>query len=230
MSCKILLIDDDFEILDILKLLLEVEGYETDTATNGFTGIEKVKKNRYNLIILDLNLPDLSGEQVCKLLRKSTNTPILILSAKESVTDKVLCLEYGADDYVTKPFQNMELIARIKAILRRCNCDEEQEDINPIIHYKGFVINTDDKTVYKGDEEIILTPKEFEILLYLLRNKGKIVPREKIINDLWGKDNLYKWSRSLDVHIQHIRQKLEKNPKGPTFLKTVTGVGYKLEE
>ncbi|MEF3254768.1 MAG: response regulator transcription factor [Deferribacterales bacterium] len=230
MSCKILLIDDDFEILDILKLLLEVEGYETDTATNGFTGIEKVKKNRYNLIILDLNLPDLSGEQVCKLLRKSTNTPILILSAKESVTDKVLCLEYGADDYVTKPFQNMELIARIKSILRRCHYDEEQEDINPIIHYKGFVINTDDKTVYKGDEEIILTPKEFEILLYLLRNKGKIVPREKIINDLWGKDNLYKWSRSLDVHIQHIRQKLEKNSKGPTFLKTVTGVGYKLEE
>lgn len=229
MPCKILLIDDDYEIIDLLTILLEVEGYNVDAATNGLSGIEKLKKGCYHLIILDLNLPDISGEQVCKIIRKSSNIPILVLSAKESVSDKVLCLEYGADDYITKPFQNIELLARVKAILRRCTL-ENSSDTQSTITYKGFTIDTENMVVSKNSEIIQFTPKEFEIFLYLVKNKGKIVPREKIINDLWGKDNLYKWSRSIDVHIQHIRQKIEKNPKGQALLKTISGVGYKLEE
>ncbi|MCA1927793.1 MAG: response regulator transcription factor, partial [Calditerrivibrio sp.] len=128
MLCKILVIDDDYEILDMLKILLELEGYPVDTAVNGFSGLEKLKKTSYQLVILDLNLPDITGEQVCKNIRKNNNIPILILSAKESVTDKVLCLEYGADDYITKPFQNIELLARVKAIMRRCCCFDSEEN------------------------------------------------------------------------------------------------------
>jgi two-component system alkaline phosphatase synthesis response regulator PhoP len=141
----------------------------------------------------------------------------------------VLCLEYGADDYITKPFQNIELLARVKAILRRCGCDNTS-NTSTIQSYKDFTIDTENMIVSKNSEIIPFTPKEFEIFLYLVKNKGKIVPREKIINELWGKDNLYKWSRSIDVHIQHIRQKIEKNPKGQALLKTISGVGYKLEE
>ncbi|MCX8084678.1 MAG: response regulator transcription factor [Calditerrivibrio sp.] len=231
MSCKILIIDDDYEILDMLKILLDLEGYEVDTAANGFSGIEKLKKHLYDMVILDLNLPDLSGEQVCKNIRKMTNMPILILSAKESVTDKVLCLEYGADDYLTKPFENIELLARVKAILRRCACSKvNSSDEAKVLAYKGFSVDMENMRVTKDGEEINFTPKEFEIFVYLLKNKGKVVSREKMINDLWGKDSLYKWSRSIDVHIQHIRQKIEKNPKGQVYLKTVSGVGYKLEE
>lgn len=231
MACKILIIDDDYEILDMLKILLEVEGYEVDTASNGFTGLEKLKKSSYNLMLLDLNLPDIAGEQVCKAIRKNSELPILILSAKESVTDKVLCLEYGADDYITKPFQNLELIARIKAILRRCACNYgTEEEHTSILYYKNFIIDVENMIVKRDDEVINFTPKEFEIFLYLVRNKGKIVSRDKMINELWGKDNLYKWSRSIDVHIQHIRQKIEKNSKGHLYLKTISGVGYKLEE
>lgn len=231
MACKILIIDDDYEILDMLKILLEVEGYEVDTASNGFTGLEKLKKNSYDLVLLDLNLPDISGEQVCKAIRKNDSTPIMVLSAKESVTDKVLCLEYGADDYLTKPFQNIELLARIKAILRRCACSGDFDSSNEtVIRYKHFTIDTENMVVKKDDQEINFTPKEFEIFLYLVKNKGKIVSRDRIINDLWGKDNLYKWSRSIDVHIQHIRQKIENNNKGQFYLKTISGVGYKLEE
>jgi len=230
MACRILIIDDDYEILDMLKILLEVEEYSVDTASNGFTGLEKLKKSSYDIIILDLNLPDITGEQLCKAIRKNINTPILILSAKESVTDKVLCLEYGADDYITKPFQNMELIARVKAILRRCSCSGVSLSQNePVIMYKSFIIDTENMVIKRDDEAINLTPKEFEILLYLVKNKGKVVSREKLINDLWGKDSLYRWSRSVDVHIQHIRQKLDPN-KGHLYLKTISGVGYKLEE
>ncbi|MGC8767966.1 response regulator transcription factor [Calditerrivibrio sp.] len=231
MACKFLIIDDDYEILDMLKILLEVEGYEVDTASNGFTGLEKLNKNSYDLILLDLNLPDIAGEQVCKVIRKNSELPILILSAKESVTNKVLCLEYGADDYITKPFQNIELIARIKAILRRCACNlgTDEENTN-ILCYKNFIIDIENMIVKRDDEVINFTPKEFEIFLYLVKNKGKIVSRDKMIKELWGKDNLYKWSRSIDVHIQHIRQKIEKSSKGHLYLKTVSGVGYKLEE
>ncbi|MGB9730660.1 MULTISPECIES: response regulator transcription factor [Calditerrivibrio] len=215
----------------MLKILLEVEGYEVDTASNGFTGLEKLNKNSYDLILLDLNLPDIDGEQVCKVIRKNSELPILILSAKESVTNKVLCLEYGADDYITKPFQNIELIARIKAILRRCACDHGTDEENTnILCYKNFIIDIENMIVKRDDEVINFTPKEFEIFLYLVKNKGKIVSRDKMIKELWGKDNLYKWSRSIDVHIQHIRQKIEKSSKGHLYLKTVSGVGYKLEE
>lgn len=224
--CKILVIDDDIEILQLLKILLSREGYEVITASSAFGGLEIFKNGNFNLILLDLGLPDLEGEHLCKIIRKDSDVPIIIISAKENVTGKVLCFEYGADDYITKPFVNMELLARVKAVIRRScgnECDTEDQ-----ISYKQLKIDTKKCILSYKDENIELTPKEFEIFVYLMKNRGRIIKRQEMIKELWGKDTLYKWSRSLDVHIQHIRQKLE--DYYPNLIKTVSGMGYKLEE
>jgi len=230
MKCRILVIDDDIEILDLVKILLKMEDFEVITSTSGLEGLELLKNNSYSMIILDLGLPDIDGEQLCKLIRRQYNTPILILSAKESATNKVLCFEYGADDYLTKPFENIELVARIKAIMRRC-CPEPEisENEKGEIHYKDLVINIHERSVTKNSKPIDMTPKEYELLLYFIRNIGQTLTRDNIIKELWGKDVLYKFSRSLDVHVQHLRQKIEDNPRNPSFIKTVSGVGYKIE-
>lgn len=225
-SCRILVIDDDIEILQLLKILLSSEGYEVATASTAFGGLEIFKNSKFNLVLLDLGLPDLEGEHLCKIVRKDSDIPIIIISAKENVTGKVLCFEYGADDYITKPFVNMELLARVKAVMRR-SCGNEC-DLQEQILYKNLKVDLQKCVLYYKDENIELTPKEFEILVYLLRNKGRIIKRQEIVKELWGKDTLYKWSRSLDVHIQHIRQKLEMYY--PNLIKTVSGMGYKLEE
>lgn len=226
LSCKILVIDDDIEILQLLKILLSSEGYEVTTASSAFGGLEIFKNGRFNLILLDLGLPDLEGEHLCKIIRKSSDVPIIIISAKENVTGKVLCFEYGADDYITKPFANMELLARVKAVIRRSWVNDSH--LQQEILYKSLKVDLQKSTLHYKDEIVELTPKEFEILVYLLRNKGRIIKRQEIIKELWGKDTLYKWSRSLDVHIQHIREKLKRYY--PNIIKTVSGVGYKLEE
>lgn len=230
MKRKILVIDDDIEILDLVKILLKMEDFEVVTCTSGMGGMELIRNNNYSMVILDLGLPDIDGEQLCKIIRKQFNIPILILSAKESATDKVLCFEYGADDYLTKPFENIELVARIKAVMRRC-CTELDEDIESDgnIIYKDLEINLNERNVKKGSLNLDLTPKEYELLLYFVRNKGQTIDRERIIKELWGKDVLYKFSRSLDVHVQHLRQKIEDNPKNPEFIKTVSGIGYKIK-
>ncbi len=227
MNYKVLAIDDDKEITDFLKMILSVEGYEVFTAKNGMTALEMCKNNKFNIILMDLGLPDIEGRSLCKIVRKETDTPIIIISAKDSVSDKVLCLEYGADDYITKPFESIELIARIKAVLRRAN-----KSVNKEKEFEAFGLQIDTKNqiVMKNGTQVNFTPKEYELLLYLANKKGEIVERDKIITDLWGKHNLYSWSRSLDVHIQHIRQKIENNPKKPEFIQTVSGVGYKIAQ
>lgn len=224
---KILAIDDDIEITDFLKMILSVEGYQVDTVKNGMTALQKCKSEKYNIILMDLGLPDIEGRSLCKLVRKETDTPIIIISAKDSVSDKVLCLEYGADDYITKPFESIELIARIKAILRRFDPKS-----NKLSKFEAFNLEIDTKNqiVMKNNIQINFTPKEYELLIYLSNNRNSIVTRDSIITDLWGKHNLYTWSRSLDVHIQHIRQKIENNPKKPEFIQTVSGVGYKISK
>ncbi len=231
MSTTILVIDDDQEILDILKLLLNLEKYNVLTAHNGITGLSLAREHNPAMIVLDLNLPDIDGQQICKIIRSELDVPILILSARDNVSDKVVCLEYGADDYMTKPFENIELIARVKAILRRAEKPatvhgDDSEDT--VFHH--MQIDRANRQVFIKGEKISLTPKEYDILVYFIEKAGQVLSRDTIVNDIWGKNSIYSWSRSLDVHIKNLRQKVEINPKNPDIIKTVSGVGYKIKK
>lgn len=231
MNVKILVIDDDPDILEVLRLLLSLENYEVLTALDGMTGLALARENNPSMIILDLNLPDINGQQICKIIRGELNVPILILSARDNVSDKVVCLEYGADDYITKPFENIELIARVKAILRRSDKSEEHTgDDDSAIVFHHLHIDKANRQVFAKDEKINLTPKEYEILLYFINKAGHVLSRDDIVNDIWGKNSIYSWSRSLDVHIKNLRQKIEINPKNPDIVRTVSGVGYKIKK
>lgn len=225
----ILVVDDDPEILEIIRLLLSLEKYTVLTASTGMEGISKARENNIDLIVLDLNLPDVDGQQICRLIRKEKDVPILILSARDNVSDKVICLEYGADDYLTKPFENIELTARIKAILRRTEtvADCQQEGVIQFFHIS---IDKCDRTVHINGEKINITPKEFELLMYFYEKRGQVLSRDEIVKDIWGKNTVYSWSRSLDVHVKNLRQKIETNPKNPDIIKTVSGVGYKVKK
>lgn len=227
---KVLIVDDDKEICELLNMFLTLEKYCVVSAYTGMQGIEISRKEKFDVILLDISLPDISGQQLCKLIRQESDVPIIMVSANDSVSDKVICLEYGADDYISKPFENMELIARIKAVLRR---SEKHNDIQlsdeDIILFHGFKIDYKKRHVVNSDDEPInLTPKEFELLVYFSKNTGNTLKRDTIIEDLWGKNTLYRWSRSLDVHIQNLRQKIERNPKNPSIIQTVSGIGYKI--
>jgi len=231
MSTTILVIDDDQEILDILKLLLNLEKYHVLTAQNGITGLSLAREHNPAMIILDLNLPDIDGQQICKIIRSELDVPILILSARDNVSDKVVCLEYGADDYMTKPFENIELIARVKAILRRADKPapvHEDDGEGSVFHHMN--IDRANRQVFIKGEKISLTPKEYDILIYFIEKAGQVLSRDTIVNDIWGKNSIYSWSRSLDVHIKNLRQKVEVNPKNPDIIKTVSGVGYKIKK
>lgn len=232
MSCKtILIVDDDKEICELLHMFLTLEKYDVVYANTGMEGLEKVRSGKFDVILLDISLPDINGQQLCKLIRQESDIPIIIVSANDSVSDKVICLEYGADDYISKPFENMELMARVKAVLRRTEKHTEVNDCleSDIIDFQGLKIDCSKRLVSTSDNEPIkLTPKEFELLVYFARHAGDTLNRDSIIEDLWGKNTLYRWSRSLDVHIQNLRQKIEKNPKNPSIIQTVSGIGYKI--
>jgi len=232
MGTTILVVDDDQEIIDILKLLLNLEKYNVITASNGITGLSLAREYNPDLIILDLNLPDIDGQQICKIIRGEQDVPILILSARDNVSDKVVCLEYGADDYLTKPFENIELIARVKAILRRVEkpaaVQEDNDGHASVFHH--LTIDRANRQVFIKNDKISLTPKEYDILLYFIEKAGQVLSRDTIVSDIWGKNSIYSWSRSLDVHIKNLRQKVEINPKNPDIIKTVSGVGYKIKK
>lgn len=232
MNTQILVIDDDREIRDILKLLLELEKYTVLTASNGMTGLTAARESHPDMIILDLNLPDIDGQQICKIIRTELDVPILILSARDNVSDKVVCLEYGADDYMTKPFENIELIARVKAILRRAEKPAQNgtDDKTGKFTFHHIEIDRDSRQVFIRGERANLTPKEYDILLYFTEKAGQVLSRDTIVEDIWGKNSVYSWSRSLDVHIKNLRQKIEINPKNPDIIKTVSGVGYKIKK
>ena len=231
MNTKILVIDDDPDILEVLRLLLSLENYNVLTAADGITGLSLARENNPDMIILDLNLPDINGQQICKIIRGELNVPILILSARDNVSDKVVCLEYGADDYLTKPFENIELIARVKAILRRSDKHEELPAADEsMVSFHHLSIDKANRQVFIKEEKVSLTPKEYEILLYFINKAGHVLSRDDIVNDIWGKNSIYSWSRSLDVHIKNLRQKIEINPKNPDIVKTVSGVGYKIKK
>ena len=232
MSQKILVVDDEQSIVTLLKYNLETAGYIVEVAYDGEEALKKVETEQPELIVLDVMLPKKDGIEVCKTIRSDKNlVPILMLTAKDDEFDRVLGLELGADDYMTKPFSPREVVARVKAILRRSQFGNEieKEDVDDEDIIIGSIrIRPEFFEVYKEDELLELTPKEFELLLYLIERQGRVITREHMLNSVWN----YEFagdSRIVDVHISHLRDKLEENPKQPKLIKTVRGLGYKLE-
>ena len=219
----IMVIDDDPDIRTIVRDNLELDGYTVLIAETGKDGLEIFEREKVDLVILDLMLPDMDGLQVCRAMRKGSSVSIIMLTAKDSVSDKVLGLEYGADDYLVKPFDYLELAARIKARLRRSN---QAMAVAGFENYGGVQLNTDSLEVSIDGETTRLTRKEFELLFMLVKYQGRPLNRDAIRKEIWPDANLYKWSRTIDVHIQHLRAKLEKNPNRPDMILTVPGVGY----
>ncbi|WP_210134908.1 response regulator transcription factor [Staphylococcus sp. GDX8P80P] len=232
MSQKVLVVDDEQSIVTLLKYNLETAGYIVEVAYDGEEALEKVNEIQPELVVLDVMLPKKDGIEVCKTIRSDKNlVPILMLTAKDDEFDRVLGLELGADDYMTKPFSPREVVARVKAILRRSKfaSEIEKEDVDyEDILIENIRIRPEFFEVYKDDELLELTPKEFELLLYLIERQGRVITREHMLNSVWN----YEFagdSRIVDVHISHLRDKLEENPKQPKLIKTVRGLGYKLE-
>jgi two-component system alkaline phosphatase synthesis response regulator PhoP len=229
MQPKILVVDDDSEILETLKFFLETENFLVDLVDDAIKAIKKLDTTDYNLIILDLMLPDLEGEHLCKLIKSKKDIPVLILSAKDSVEAKLLCFEYGADDYLTKPFYKMELLARVKAILKRYKVNLAVNNKNYVFNISDLKIDLKKRKLYKNNRIIELTNREWDILIFLIDNANNVVSREKIKERIWGESKLFTVDHNLDVQIAHIRQKIENNPKNPVIIKTIPGIGYKVE-
>ncbi|WP_277287145.1 response regulator transcription factor [Sneathia sanguinegens] len=220
MEDKILIIEDDEKISRLIEMELKFEGYETEKAYDGRDGLEKALKKDCVLVLLDLMLPKMNGIEVCKRIREVSQVPIIILTAKDEVTDKVIGLDYGADDYMTKPFSNEELIARIKALLRRVNHVSKPD----VFVYEDLKIDYKTYEVYRDDKLISLSKKEFELLDYLVLNKGIVLSRNKILEEVWGYDYVGN-DNILDLYIKYVRDKIDKN-YDRKFIQTIRGVGF----
>ncbi|HSH24934.1 MAG TPA: response regulator YycF [Massilibacterium sp.] len=233
----ILVVDDEHPIANILKFNLEKEGYEVDVANDGNEAIQKVEEREPDLILLDIMLPEKDGFEVCRIVRKKHSMPIIMLTAKGEEIDKVLGLEMGADDYVTKPFSTRELLARVKANLRRHTQEEqlaagedtEEEQTQEQINVGNLTVMPDAFSVMKNDEEIVLTHREFELLHYLAQHIGQVMTREHLLQTVWGYDYLGD-VRTVDVTVRRLREKVEDDPSNPTWIITRRGVGYYLRE
>ncbi|WP_148551849.1 response regulator transcription factor [Paraclostridium bifermentans] len=216
---KILIIEDEKNISSFVKMELEFEGYITQVIEDGKQGLDEAINKDYDLILLDLMLPSLNGIEICRRVKKEKNTPIIMLSAKDSVMDKVSGLQMGADDYVAKPFAIEELLARIQVVFRRDN------NLNSkILNFKDLSINTESRLVKKGDEELSLTNKEYELLLYLMENKEKVISRFSLLESVWGY-NYETETNVVDVYVRHLRNKLDTEDK-EEYIKTVRSIGY----
>ncbi len=226
---KILVVDDEKPISDIIKFNLSKEGYEVSTAYDGEEALEKVKEVEPDLILLDLMLPKIDGLEVAREVRKTYDMPIIMVTAKDSEIDKVLGLELGADDYVTKPFSNRELIARVEANLRRGNTNGkgQEEPANAELVINDLTIHPEAYTVTKNGEPIDLTHREFELLHYLAKHIGQVMTREHLLQTVWGYD-YFGDVRTVDVTVRRLREKIEDNPSHPTYIVTRRGVGYYL--
>ncbi len=220
----ILVVDDDYNICDLVRLYLEKEGFAVETAGTGTAAIEKFKNGHPSLIVLDVMMPEMDGFEVCREIRKTSNVPIIMLTAKDETFDKVLGLELGADDYISKPFDTRELIARIKAVLRRF---ETKETDTKIASYSNIEINLSNYELRVCGKKLDMPPKELELLYFLAINPNKVFTREQLLDEIWGYD-FFGDSRTVDVHIKRIREKIEGSESG-WALKTVWGVGYKFE-
>ena len=230
MKIKILAVDDEEPIADILKFNLENEGYEVILAHDGNTAVELAEKEDPDLILLDLMLPGKDGNEVCREIRKTKTMPIIMLTAKDGEIDKVLGLELGADDYVTKPFSNRELIARVKANLRRQQeIAKEPETTNKDIVIRNITIHPDAYSVSKEGVHIDLTHREFELFYYLARHIGQVMTREDLLETVWGYD-YFGDVRTVDVTVRRLREKIEEDPSNPMWIVTRRGVGYYLRQ
>ena len=222
---KILVIEDEDSIRESLAFLLTKEGYQVEAVSSGTEAIDQFEKFNPDLILLDIMLPGLSGVEITKKIRQTSQTPIIMLTAKDTELDKVLGLEIGADDYVTKPFSGRELLARIKALLRRSN---EPTNLEAALKVGPIEIDQERHQVFIRGEETSMPLKEFELLLYLVQNSGRVLTRNQLIDRIWGSD-YFGDTKTLDVHMKRIRSKIEKDPANPKYLQTVRGVGYKFD-
>ena len=227
-SARILLVDDEQSIQTLLSYPLRKDGYHVTSALDGSEALQRFEEGRFDLVILDLMLPRLDGVEVCRQLRSRSQVPIIMLTAKGSETDKVAGLEVGADDYITKPFSMREFRSRVKAALRRSRMGGEAAE-GGAIETGELTIDFDRRMVTLREQEIKVTYVEFEILGALARSPGRVLTRETLLEHVWG-DSEYRDPRTVDVHIRHLREKLEQDPKQPEFLFTVRGVGYRFRE
>ena len=225
MSKRVLVVDDEKLIVKGIRFSLEQDGMEVDCAYDGEEALESAKKNQYDMILLDIMLPKLDGLQVCQQIREFSDTPIVMLTAKGEDMDKILGLEYGADDYITKPFNILEVKARIKAIMRRTAGRTEKEPKSNVLTSGEMSVDCDSRRVTIADREINLTAKEFDVLELLMLNPNKVYSREQLLKLVWGTD--YPGDvRTVDVHIRRLREKIEPNPSEPRYVYTKWGVGY----
>lgn len=222
---RILVVDDDEDILMVLKDNLELDGYDVLTAESGKKALEALETNGADLVVLDLKLPDLDGIQVCRNIRRNSRVPIIMLTARDRLSDKVLGLESGADDYIVKPFDYLELAARIAACLRRSGSPRTNEDLLTV---RELTIDPNRRQILKNNEPINCTSTEFNLLHLLARNAGRPLTRAQIRDAVWSDGDLYHDSRAIDVHIQHLRSKIEDAPSNPSYLITIPGTGYML--
>lgn len=225
MGKRILVVDDEKLIVKGIKYSLEQDDMQVDCAYDGAEALEMAKKNTYDVILLDVMLPKLNGFEVCQQIRDFSDMPIIMLTAKGDDMDKILGLEYGADDYITKPFNILEVKARIKVIMRRCAKKIVEPEAHKVVSAGGLRIDCESRRVYIKDKEVNLTAKEFDLLELLMFNPEKVYSREKLLNTVWGYD--YPGDvRTVDVHIRRLREKIEENPGEPKYIHTKWGVGY----
>lgn len=227
MSSKILIVEDDPNLLEALKYNVRKEGYDTVTAVDGVQALEVARTDKPDLVILDIMLPKMSGFEVCRILRKEMTVPILMLTARDDEVDKVVGLDLGADDYMTKPFSMRELLARIRAMLRRVEIQTAIPETP--LRFGDIEVDIGHHVITKAGGALNLTPKEFDLLTFLTKNKGLVFSRDQLLEKVWGYDYSGD-TRTVDVHIRWLREKIEDNSEEPKRLITVRGVGYKFEE
>jgi DNA-binding response OmpR family regulator len=240
MPDKILLVDDDPALLDTLAFNLRHAGYRIATASNGAAALERAQAEQPDLVILDLMLPELDGLTVCRSLRQTSDVPILMLTARTGELDKIIGLESGADDYLTKPFSLGELQARIRALLRRAGPRQRNDELRSsdpstgselalnAVKGQALTLNLVSRRATLGEKELLLTPREFSLLAELMRHRGAVLTRDLLLNRIWGYD-FYGDTRTVDVHIRWLREKIEADPSNPTRITTVRGIGYRFE-
>jgi DNA-binding response OmpR family regulator len=225
MANRVLVVDDEKLIVKGIRFSLEQDGYEVSCAYDGEEALNMAKENVYDIILLDLMLPKMNGLDVCQQIREFSTVPIIMLTAKGEDMDKIMGLEYGADDYITKPFNILEVKARIKAILRRARRPEKTEEKTKVVQAGDLKLDCDSRRVFIGENEVNLTAKEFDVLQLLVFNPNKVYSRENLLNLVWG----YEYPgdvRTVDVHIRRLREKIEDNPSEPKYVHTKWGVGY----
>jgi two-component system response regulator RegX3 len=224
---RILVVEDEETLAEAISFLLSKEGFEVEIAEDGPAAVAAFEKNGADLILLDLMLPGLSGTEVCRQIRAKSSVPIIMLTAKDSEIDKVVGLEIGADDYVTKPYSSRELIARIRAVLRRGELGDATV-VDGVLSVGPIRLDSDRHVISVNNEQVALPLKEFELLEFLMRNSGRVLTRMQLIDRVWGSDYVGD-TKTLDVHIKRLRAKIEKDPANPEMIQTVRGMGYKLE-